>query len=214
MKPAFEMTEDGIREKMAAVARSLFQRGYSFGTSGNISARHGGEILITPTGSSFESLRPDAIARVSLDGGTLGPAKPSKEAPFHLAIYHARPEAGAVVHLHSTYAVAVSCLAGLNLEDALPVLTPYYAMRIGRLPVVDYYPPGDARLAPAVEEVAQGVNALLLRNHGPVTFGKDLAEAAALAEELEEHAKLYFLLGERARPLEAGRIRELRERFG
>lgn len=207
------MTESELRKRMVAVAQSLFARGYSFGSSGNLSARHGDSVLVTPTGSSFETVTARAIARLLMDGTLAGRPKPSKEAHFHLAIYRARPEAGAVVHLHSTHAVAVSCLKGLNMDDALPVLTPYYAMRIGRLPVVKYLPPGDPQLAPEVEAAARDAKAVLLRNHGPITIGKDLAEAAALAEELEEHARLYFILGQRGRPLTRAQVRELKKRF-
>jgi ribulose-5-phosphate 4-epimerase/fuculose-1-phosphate aldolase len=176
--------------------------------------RCGDVVLITPTGSSFETVAPESIAKVDFQGNVLGSQKPSKEAHFHLAIYRAKPSAGAVVHLHSTYAVAVSCLRRLNMRNALPVLTPYYAMRVGHLPVVKYYPPGDARLAPAVEAKARTARAILLQNHGPITTGKDLQEAAALAEELEEQAKLYLLLGARGKPLTSMQIRELKKRFG
>ncbi len=208
------MTESQLRSQMVEVARSLFVRGYSFGTSGNLSARCGDSVLVTPTGSSFGTVTPEEIATVAMDGTVIGKAKPSKEAHFHLAIYRARPRAGAVVHLHSTYAVAVSCLKGLNMDDAMPVLTPYYAMRVGSLPVVPYLPPGDPRLAPAVEQWARTARAILLRNHGPVTWGKDLPEASALAEELEEHAKLHFILAGRGRRLTRAQIQALKERFG
>lgn len=205
--------ENKLRRTLVARARSLFARGYSFGSSGNISARCGNCVLVSPTGSSFETMTPKSIAKVDLDGHTIGPNRPSKEAHFHLAIYRARPEAGAVVHLHSTFAVAVSCLRKLDMDDAMPVLTPYYAMRIGRLPVVDYYPPGDPRLAPEVGARASTAKAILLRNHGPITIGHDLEEAAALAEELEEQAKLHILIGRQAKPLNARQIAELQKRF-
>ncbi len=130
------MTDIQLRYQMVEVARSLFARGYSFGSSGNPSARAGDAVLVTPTGSSMETLTPRQIAKVRIDGMVVGKSKSSKDVHFHLAIYRARKEAGAVVHLHSTYAVAVSCLKGLNKRDALPVLTPYYAMRVGKLPVV------------------------------------------------------------------------------
>jgi ribulose-5-phosphate 4-epimerase/fuculose-1-phosphate aldolase len=208
------MNELELRTSIVAVARSLFARGYSFGTSGNISARSGDGILVTPTGSSFESVTPEELAKVSMSGAVVGAAKPSKEAHFHLAFYRARPDAGAVVHLHSTYAVALSCLAHLNMDDALPVLTPYYAMRVGRLPVVRYLPPGDPQLAPEVETKASSASAVLLQNHGPITAAPTLAQAAALAEELEEQAKLYFILGDRGRRLTQMDVEELRKRFG
>jgi ribulose-5-phosphate 4-epimerase/fuculose-1-phosphate aldolase len=208
------MHEGALREELIRVARSLFARGYSFGTAGNLSARCGETVLVTPTGSSMESVRAEELAQMSLDGQIIGAVRPSKEAHFHLAIYRRRADVGAVVHLHSTYAVAVSCLKDLHRYDALPVFTPYFAMRIRRLPVVRYLPPGDPELAAEVGAVAAETNALLLENHGPVTMGRDLAEAAALAEELEEQAKLYFLLGERGRTLSPDQIRTLRERFG
>jgi ribulose-5-phosphate 4-epimerase/fuculose-1-phosphate aldolase len=207
-------SEEDLRTEMITVARSLFARGYSFGTAGNLSVRCGGALLVTPTGSSMETVAAGDLAQVDIDGRLIGRTKPSKEVHFHLAIYRARADVGAVVHLHSIYAVALSCLKALDMEDALPVLTPYYAMRVGRLPVVEYLPPGDPRLAPEVEARAAAANAILLQNHGPITMGRDLAEAAALAEELEEQAKLFFLLGERGRTLTAAEVRILRERFG
>ena len=208
------MTEAQLRKQMVVVARSLFARGYSFGSSGNLSARIGNALLVTPTGSSMETVTPRQIAKVRMDGTVVGKSKPSKEVHFHLAILRARPDAGAVVHLHSTYAVAVSCLKRLNKRDAMPVLTPYYAMRVGKLPVVPYLPPGDPRLAPEVESRARDAKAILLQNHGPITCGKTLAEASALAEELEEQAKLYFILGDRGRQLTRADIAELKKRFG
>ncbi len=208
------MHEGALREELVRVARSLFARGYSFGTAGNVSARCGDTILVTPTGSSMGTVRAEELAQVSLDGETIGAARPSKEAHFHLAIYRRRSDVGAVVHLHSTYAVALSCLKDLDRHDALPVFTPYFALRIRRLPVVRYLPPGDPELAAEIGALAGDTNALLLENHGPVTMGRDLADAAALAEELEEQAKLYFLLGERGRTLSPDEVRTLRDRFG
>jgi 3-dehydro-4-phosphotetronate decarboxylase len=199
--------------ELVAVARSLFDRGYSFGTAGNISMRVGTSILVTPTGSSLSNLGADALARVDSTGAVIGDAWPSKEAHFHMAIYRARPQAAAVVHLHSTYATALSCLRDLDMEDALPVLTPYYAMRIPKLSVVPYLPPGDPELAREVEQRAGGTPAMLLQNHGSITAGATLAEAAAISEELEEAAKLYFLLGDRGRPLSTAQVAELRRRF-
>jgi 3-dehydro-4-phosphotetronate decarboxylase len=208
------MTESQFRKQMVDAARSLRAHGYAVGTSGNLSVKAGDAMLVTPTGSSFETVTPSQIAKVRMDGSAVGKAKPSKEAHFHLAIYRARPEAGAVVHLHSTYAVAVSCLQGLNMDDAMAVFTPYYAMRVGRLPVVPYLPPGDPRLTPEVGARAALSKAILLQNHGPITWGATLAEATALAEELEEEAKLCFLLDGRGRELTKPEIAELKKRFG
>jgi ribulose-5-phosphate 4-epimerase/fuculose-1-phosphate aldolase len=206
------MADQTQAAELVAVARSLFDRGYSFGTAGNISVRAGATILVTPTGSSMGSLTADALARVDCAGTVIGDIRPSKEAHFHLAIYRARPECGGVVHLHSTYATALACLRELDMEDALPALTPYYAMRVPKLPVVPYLPPGDPALAAEVEQRAAGTPSLLLRNHGAIAAGTTLAEAAALAEELEEAARLYFLLGDRGQPLSAAQVAELRRR--
>jgi 3-dehydro-4-phosphotetronate decarboxylase len=200
-------------QEMVRVAGSLFARGYSFGTAGNMSVRVGNLVLITPTNSSFETLTAGMIAEVDLSGSVIGGNKPSKEAHFHLAAYRARPQARAVVHLHSTYATAVSCLEDLDVEDAMPVFTPYYAMRLPKLPVVEYYPPGDPQLAPEVERRAAESPAILLRNHGSITMGASVREAAALAEEIEEQARLWFLLGERGQRLSAQQVAELRRRF-
>src|SRR3954471_11822653 len=191
----------------------MFYRGYSFGTAGNVSVRVGETVFATPTGSSLGNLDSNRIARCDLKGVVAGTVKPTKELPFHLAVYRARPQATAVVHLHSTYATAASCLADLNVEDALPVLTPYYGMRIPNLPVVPYLPPGDPELGSEVEKRITGTPAVLLRNHGSIAVGGSLAEAAALAEEIEEAARLFFILGDRGQSLSSGQVAELRRRF-
>ena len=201
------------RYELVAMARSLYQRGYTFGTAGNISVRVDDRIIVSPTNSSFGDLMEDDLAEVKWDGEALPGPKPSKEAHFHLAAYRARPDARAVVHLHSCYATAVSCLQDLDLNDAMPVYTPYYAMRLPCLPVVNYYPPGDPALGPAVEAAAAKSPALLLRNHGSITIGRSPKEAGGLAEELEEQARLFFLLGSRGRTLTPEQVVELRRRF-
>lgn len=201
------------REELVTIARSLFDRGYTFGTAGNISVRAGDRFLMTPTNSSFFSLRADALSEVDESGALVSGPPPTKEAFIHLAAYRARPQAGAIVHLHSRYATALSCLEDVNCEDALPVYTPYYAMRIPCLPVAGYHPPGDPQLAQAVETAAAKSPALLLRNHGSIATGKTLVEAAALAEEIEEQARLFFLLESRGRRLSMEQIAELRRRF-
>lgn len=201
------------RNELIAIARSLYRRGYTFGTAGNISVRVDDRIIVSPTNSSFGDLKEDDLAEVNWGGEALPGPKPSKEAHFHLAAYRARPEARAVVHLHSCYATAVSCLEDLNLNDAMPVYTPYYAMRLPCLPVVNYYPPGDPALGPAVEAAAARSPALLLRNHGSITIGRSLQEAGGLAEEIEEQARLFFLLGSRGRALTPEQVAELRRRF-
>ena len=201
------------RAELVAIARSLYSRGYTFGTAGNISVRLEDRIVVSPTNSSFGDLSVDDLAEVHWNGEALPGPRPSKEAHFHLAAYRARPDARAVVHLHSCYATAVSCLEDLDLTDAMPVYTPYYAMRLPCLPVVDYAPPGDPALGPSVEAAASKSQALLLRNHGSIAIGRSLKDASALAEEIEEQAKLYFLLGSRGRTLTTEQVSELRQRF-
>ncbi|MBK5290212.1 MAG: aldolase [Acidobacteriia bacterium] len=200
-------------QEIVDTARSLYERGYSFGTAGNISIRTGDRVYITPTNSSFASLSVETMSQLDLNGKLLAGNKPSKETHFHLSAYRARPEACAVVHLHSTYATAIACLRDIDMKDALPIFTPYFAMRIPSLPVVPYYPPGDLMLAQEVERCAAISPAMLLRNHGPITMGKTLLEAAALAEELEEQSRLYFLLYGRGQQLTTTQVEELRRPF-
>jgi len=202
-------------EQMVRVGRRLADRGLSPGTSGNVSVRTGDGFLATPTGADLAALDAHRLSVLDRDGVHLAGPPPTKETSFHLACYRARPGAGAVVHLHSRAATAVSCLAGLDPRSVLPPLTPYFVMRVGRLPLVPYYRPGDERLGPAVEQVARTSACLLLANHGPVTTGPDLASASAAAEELEETAALHLLLtGHHARPLEPVQTAELERVFG
>jgi ribulose-5-phosphate 4-epimerase/fuculose-1-phosphate aldolase len=205
--PASEIAE------LVRVARSLFARGYSFGSAGNLSIRIDDRVYSTPTGSSFETVVAADLATCTLDGAALTSAKPTKELPFHLAAYRARSTATAVVHLHSTYATAVACLRNLDVSNALPALTAYFVMRVSALPVVPYLPPGDPGLAVEVEGLARDTPAMLMRNHGSIAIGSSLAEASALAEEIEETARLYLLLGDRAQPLTSDQVFGLRRRF-
>jgi ribulose-5-phosphate 4-epimerase/fuculose-1-phosphate aldolase len=200
-------------QEIAAAARSLFDRGYSYGTAGNISVRIGDRVLVTPTGSSFGSLNPEQMALTDMSGQVRGSNRPSKELPFHLAAYAARPDIAAVVHLHSTHAVALSCVRDLDLRNALPPLTPYFVMKCGNLPVVPYHRPGSPALAAEVMRLAPAHDALLMANHGSIVLGKSLYEAASTAEELEEQCKIYFLLQGRGRPLSAADIAELNAAF-
>ncbi|WP_421724994.1 3-oxo-tetronate 4-phosphate decarboxylase [Bauldia sp.] len=208
------MNETALRDRIAAVGRSLFQRGLTFGSTGNISARVDDGWLMTPTGSSLGDLDPARISKLDGAGRHVGGDKPTKEAFLHTGFYESRPNAGAIVHLHSTYSVAVSCLADIDPADVLPPLTAYYVMRIGRLPLIPYYPPGDVDLARAVKEMASDHHAVLLANHGPVVAGKSLDDAVDATEELEETAKLFLLLrGSPTAPLTAEQVAEVRARF-
>jgi ribulose-5-phosphate 4-epimerase/fuculose-1-phosphate aldolase len=199
--------------ELVSVARSLFNRGYSFGTAGNLSIRLDELVYATPTGSSFETVEPEQISVCTMDGTHTAGSKPTKELPFHLAAYRARPAAAAVVHLHSTHATAVSCLRDLDMQDALPKLTAYFAMRIPALPVVPYLPPGDPELGTEVERLARATPAMLMQNHGSIAIGSTLTEASTLAEEIEQTAQIFLLLGNRAQPLTQEHVEELRRRF-
>ena len=208
------MSEARTRDDIARLARSIFDRGLTSGSTGNISVRVDDGWLMTPTGSSFGDLDPARISKLDETGAHVGGDRPTKEAFLHTAMYDCRPKAGAVVHLHSTHSVAVSCLCGLDHANVLPPLTAYYAMRVGVLPMVPYYPPGDLDLARAVREMASAHHAVLLANHGPVVAGTSLTDAVYAVEELEETARLYLMLqGRETRPLTPEQVAVLNERF-
>ena len=204
------MNENQIRERMAETGRSLFDRGLAHGSAGNISVRTDDGFLITPTNTCMGRLDPAAISKVSHDGRHMDGDRPSKEAFLHLAMYEERPNDRAIVHLHSTYSVAVGCLADVDPRDVLPPITAYYVMKIGRLPLVPYFRPGDRSLAEAVRAEAKEHHALLLANHGPVVSGRSLDAATYAMEELEQTARLYLLLhGRDVRMLTDEQVKEL-----
>ena len=206
--------ETATRDLLAVLAKSLFDRGYSCGSSGNISVRLDDGFLITPTNSCMGRLDPGRIAKVGPDGQHLAGDKPSKEEFLHWAIFEERPEMAAVVHLHSPYCVAVSCMGGLDPEDVFPPITAYHVMRVGKCPLVPYFPPGDKSLADGVRKVARHAHAMLLANHGPVVAGKGLEAAVYAAEELEETAKLMLMLrGEKTQFLTQDQVADLQVRF-
>ena len=208
------MSDASIREKICRVGASLFGRGLTFGATGNISVRlSDGGYLMTPTNASLGALDPAKLSRLDASGRVLGGDPPTKEAFLHRAMYGERGAAAAVVHLHATHSVAVSCLHGIDHHDCLPPLTAYYIMRVGRLPLVPYFPPGDEALARAVAKLAGAHHAVLLANHGPVVAGTSLDNAVYATEELEETAKLFLLLRDRPiRPLTPEQVDELRKR--
>ena len=208
------MKESQLREEIAALGRSMFERGLTHGSTGNISARLDDGWLLTPTGSNLGRLDPARIAKLDWSGKQIAGDAPSKEAFLHLAMYEQRQAAGAVVHLHSVHSVAVSVLAEIDPQNPLPPLTAYYVMRIGRLALVPYFAPGDIALAEAVRTVAARHHAVLLANHGPVVAGSSLAAAADAIEELESTAQLYLLLrGSRVRALTETQVAELERRY-
>lgn len=195
----------GVDGEIADFGARLDRLGMCPGTSGNVSALVGGRILITPTGALLGALDPERLSVLDLDGGHLAGPRPTKEALLHAAVYRARPEAAAIVHLHSPWALAVSCLGDLPRHDALAAYTPYYAMRVGALPRVPYFPPGDAALARACAAAFEAdgrARAVLLDRHGLVAIGATVGDASAVAEEVELAARMHFLLeGRSAAPL-------------
>ena len=188
------LNESKLREEICRLGESLFTRGLTFGSAGNISARLEDGWLMTPTNFSLGRLDPARLAKLDANGKLVSGEPPTKETFLHRAMYSERPQASAVVHLHSTYSVAVSALADVDAANVLPPITAYYVMRVGRLPLVAYYPPGDPALADAVQRLAGKHHAVLLANHGPVVAGSTLDAAANAIEELEETAKLFLLL--------------------
>ncbi len=207
--------EARLRELVVQTGASLFNRGLTHGSTGNISVRlDDGGWLMTPTGSSLGTLDPARLSHLDSDGRHLAGDKPTKEAFLHTTMYRERPSAGAVVHLHSTYSVAVSCLEHADCHDVLPPITAYSVMRVGTLPLVPYYPPGDETLAVAVGKLAGRHHAVLLANHGPVVAGSNLSAATDAIEELEETARLHLLLrGQPVRLLTPEQVAELKRRF-
>lgn len=204
-----------MRDAIARFGKSIFDRGLTAGSSGNISMRTDDGWLLTPTNACLGDLDPARISRMDWNGRLISGDPPSKEAPLHLAMYEERPTASAVVHLHSTYSAAVSCLDGLPNDDCLPPLTAYYVMKIGRLPLVPYHRPGDPTIGDAIRGLAKRNSSVLLANHGPVVSGPSLEAAVYAIEELEETAKLYLLLrGHKTRPLNECQIKELVKVFG
>ena len=210
------MNETELRGLLVTLAASLFARGYSVGSAGNISVRLADGYLMTPTNSCLGRLDAERLSRLDNEFAHVDGDPPSKEVFMHRAFYQARPDAGAVVHLHSTMATAVACLADVDGESPIPPLTPYFVMRVGRrLPIVPYYRPGDAAMEPAIAEQARMARAVLLANHGSVISGRTLTDAVYAAEELEEAAKLFLLLRSApTRTLSRAQIEDLLATFG
>ena len=211
---AMTISENVLREQICELGKSLFDRGYTHGSTGNISAKTDDGWLLTPTNSCLGRLDPARLSKMSWDGKLFSGDAPSKESFLHLAMYEERKSFGAVVHLHGSHSVGVSLLENIDCNDCLPPLTAYYIMRIGHLPIVPYYKPGDSALAGAVREAAKKHHALLLSNHGPVVAGTSLSAAVDAAEELEETAKIFLQLRhDKLRMLSQDQVAELRRTF-
>jgi ribulose-5-phosphate 4-epimerase/fuculose-1-phosphate aldolase len=204
-----------LLEELCRAGHSFHQRGLAHGSTGNLSVRIGDSIFITPTGGSLGAVTPADLAELSLDGQVRNARAPSKEAPFHLGLYRARLEATAVVHLHSFWSVALSCLGDLSPQEPggepVAALTPYYFMRVAPLGILPYFRPGDSALGDAVARAAADHHCLLLRNHGTISCGANLGQAIDRTEELEATARLHFALrGEKTSALTAAQLAELR----
>lgn len=210
------MSESKLREQICRYGRSLFERGLTPGSSGNISVRIAdGGWLVTPTNASLGFLDPAQLCRLDASGAVVSGPAPTKEIPLHTALYESRADARAIVHLHSTHAVAVSMLPGIDPRAVLPPLTPYYLMRTGGTALVPYYRPGDPAVADAIRGLAGRYTSVLLANHGPVVAGTTLENAVFATEELEETAKLFLLLRNlNPRHLSPGQVADLAQHFG
>lgn len=207
------MSESQLREDICSIGQKLFGCGLVHGATGNISVRlDDGCFLMTPTNVALGELDPAELTKLDAEGHVLGGKTPTKESFLHLSVYGARNGARAVVHLHCTHAAAVSCLDGLDHENCLPPLTAYHVMRVGPLPLVPYFPPGDRELARAVGERASRHHAMLLANHGPVVAGTTLRNAAFAIEELEQTARIFLLTrGLPTRPLDEDAVKRLEQ---
>ncbi|MBB1090592.1 aldolase [Rhodopseudomonas pseudopalustris] len=208
-------TEAKLREEICRLGRSLFERGLTPGSSGNISVRCDAGFLVTPTNASLGFLDPARLSLLDAGGRLVSGDAPTKEVPLHSALYETRGASGAVVHLHSTHAVALSMLPEIDPRAALPPLTPYYLMRCGATALLPYYRPGDPAVADAIRGLAGRYTSVLLANHGPVVAGATLEAAVFAMEELEETAKLHLLLrGLNPRYLSPAQIVDLATVFG
>ncbi len=209
------MTEAQLREQICLLAGSLFDRGLTHGSTGNISARtDDGGLLVSPTGASFGRLEPARLSRFDASGNLISGDKPTKEMPLHTAFYDTRSSAGAVVHLHSHHSVAWSMMPEADADDFLPPLTPYAIMKLGKVKLLPFFLPGDPAMGDAVRGLAGKRSAVMLANHGPVVAGKDVEAACNAVEELEETARLAMLLrGVNANVLTDEHIKAVVEKF-
>lgn len=208
-------SESKLREQICLLAKSMFDRCLTGGSTGNISARtEDGGLLVSPTGSSFGRLDPAELSRFDAAGRHIAGLKPTKEMPLHSAFYETRKSAGAVVHLHSCYSVAWSMMPEIDPDNVLPPLTPYAIMKLGKVQLLPFFMPGDAAMGEALRSLGGKRSAVLLANHGPVVAGKDVEAACNAIEELEETAKLAIMMrGFDARALTPAQVRDVVRKF-
>lgn len=207
--------ETALREQICLLAKSLFDRGLTHGSTGNISARTpDGGLLVSPTGTSFGRLDPARLSHFDAAGHLIGGDKPTKEMPLHSAFYETRSTAGAVVHLHSCHSVALSMMPDVNSDDFLPPLTPYGIMKLGRVKLLPFFLPGDPGMGEAVRGLAGKRSAVMLANHGPVVAGKDVEAACNAIEELEDTARLAMMVrGLNANALTEAQVQTIVSKF-
>lgn len=206
--------ENALREEICDVGRSLYQRGYTVGSAGNISARLDDGWLITPTDVCLGRLDPAAIAKVSLAGEWVSGDKPSKTLALHRQVYDRNPGVGGVVHTHSTHLVALTLAGVWRDDDILPPLTPYQVMKVGHIPLIGYQRPGSPKVAEQVAQLANRVRGVMLERLGPVVWESSVSKASYALEELEETARLWLLTQPRPAPLDQTALDELRDAFG
>lgn len=214
------MNEDFARREICRVGRSLFERGYVHATAGNISVRLAdGNFLITPTDACLGFLEPERLAKVDAQGAQVGGDRASKTLVLHRRIYEAAPEAGCVIHTHSTHCVA------LTLQpcgpELLPPITPYFVMKVGHVPVIPYRRPGDPEVGELVtQQVVRyrdrgaPLRAVMLERLGPNVWHETPAGAMAVLEELEETARLWGMAQPRPQGLTQEQLEQLRSAFG
>ncbi len=209
------MKETALREQMCLLAKSMFDRGLTGGSTGNISARTpDGGLLVSPTGTSFGRLDPGRLSRFDVSGTQIDGDPPTKEMPLHSAFYDTRSTAGAVVHLHSCHSVAWSLMPDVDEDNFLPPLTPYAIMKLGKVKLLPFFRPGDPAMGEAVRGLAGKRSAVMLANHGPVVAGKDIEAACNAIEELEDTARLAILMrGYNPRMLSETQVKDLVTRF-
>jgi 3-dehydro-4-phosphotetronate decarboxylase len=215
------MNEMELRQEICRVGRSLFERGYVHSTAGNISVRLGEGFLITPSEACLGFLEPEGLAKVGADGAQLSGERASKTLTLHRRIYAADADAACVIHTHSTHLVALTLMGVWKQEDILPPITPYYVMKVGHVPLIEYHRPGDAMVGELVAQAigqmraqGTGIRAVMLDRLGPNVWHSTPAAAMAALEELEETARLWLLAGRKVEPLSAEQIDQLRRQFG
>ncbi|SFR50848.1 aldolase [Litoreibacter janthinus] len=209
------MTETQLREQICLLAKSMFDRGLTGGSTGNISARtEDGGLLVSPTGTSFGRLDPARLSRFDPSGQLVDGDPPTKEMPLHAAFYDTRSSAGAVVHLHACHSVAWSMMPDADEDNFLPPLTPYAIMKLGKVKLLPFFMPGDPAMGEAVRGLEGKRTAVMLANHGPVVAGKDVEAACNAIEELEDTARLALLMrGYNPRMLSAKQVQNLVTKF-